>query len=716
MSGKRQLAESCNASNYANTENDTMQTESLAQNTTSKQNGQRRSLPVEKKFIPMISRIEPNNLRVILHRKANTQFGWRMWKNEKNIYFVDLLSIPDYERKSYGFPDLEKIPALLAELQLEAKAKENQKFENELIYSIDQISYEMKIAMLDFQKYFNLINDKYQLPKDKIKDFAQKCAVWEWINKTYTRTANSGVIYYNAYSRLFPGHLKERNSFDHFKSACKNDVFGTVIDKRALTKAPKRITTFQYTFLQQLYIQPNKITPPEAYRKLTAACTEISEKPYSLASVKNYYREFEKNAELFALRYGAAAAQKQLPYASLAPASHRNTQWQMDGWNLPFYVAYGDTTTRFVLYMVRDNHSRKIIGWSLGATENTTVILDAMENAMRTTGVFPAELVSDKHSFHKTLIATRLKAETEKMGAVWTITINAQRNQLAERYNQYLDTICKDYEGYTGKNMTAKGKDARPSQEHQTRMYKPANWKTEEEIKAIAIYVVTEFNRTKLDLLDGLSPNEKFEASEEPKCFKISENDRIELLRPATAYKVTRGQITIKVGLKKHEFLLPAALIDRFNNRELLVVYEDLNQAIYLSDPKTGEQLGSIKPKQRIHGAIADQTEADKRLINQMTGKTNGVTVKARKTAQQRIVESYKDNPEVMQLIDAYTVPKDIRKMANEDFELKRALRDENVKIDMVPLRDFEPAHVPEPVTTRKSPFAPKNLKIEALY
>src|ERR1035438_4501119 len=188
------------------------------------------------------------------------------------------------------------------------------------------------------------------------------------------------------------------------------------------------------------------------------------------------------------------------------------------------------------------------------------MILEGLEDALRNTGVFPGELCQDKHSFTKTAIAARLRTETEKMGAVWTITINAQRNAIAERYGQYLDAICKEFTGYLGKNVTATGKDSRPAQEVLTEYARTANFKTLEEIKTIAAYVVTTFNNTALPVLDNLSPAAKYDLSEDKKCFKITESERLGLLRPVTAYKVTRGQIDIKVGMKIHMYQLPAEL------------------------------------------------------------------------------------------------------------------------------------------------------------
>jgi len=618
---------------------------------------------------------------------------------------VDYHTLPPTVTTPYRLPDPERLLAQVAQFKSDdAQNKLNTQTASNA--DVDSLYHDLCAAKLNFHSYHNNIAEKYTVGKEQCKLVAQRWAVWQRLTDIWDGHSDSNL--HKAYELVFPGHLTAINSFRNYKKAIDlKGLEAKIIDGRLIAKGTKRITSFQYAMLQSLYIQPQKITAPAAHKKLVTACEGLSEKPYSLASVKNYFREFERNMELYTARYGAGAAQKLMPHATLLAAQHRNTQWQIDGWTMPFW---GAGFQRYVLHMVRDNHSRKVLGYSIAESENTTLILAGLEDAMSVTGCFPGELVSDKHSFHQTKIATRLKAETEKMGAVWTVTINAQRNQLAERYGQYLDALCKDFPGYLGKNMTATSKDARPSPEAMAQLAKTANFKTFDEIRAIAAYCVKEFNKTPLEVLNGQSPNEAYEASADVNCFKLTEADRINLLRPATAYKVIRGQITIKVGMKKHEFQLSAHLISRYNNRELLVVYEDLEQGIYVSDPKSGEELGCIHPKPKIHGAIFDQTDQDRQLLNKLTGRSNGVTVPARKAAHAKIAEALKDNPEAIELINHFSLPKDIRQLAAQDLELKRAMADSGINVNNLPIRTNKAAvlEMPAPAAqkTKAAPFS----------
>ena len=275
--------------------------------------------------------------------------------------------------------------------------------------------------------------------------------------------------------------------------------------------------------------------------------------------------------------------------------------------------------------------------------------------------------------------------------------------------NLYCLVIIYSYRN-TRSISVSTSKDARPSPEALTGYAKTANFKTPEEIKIIADYIVKEFNKKPLELLEGLSPNQQYAASEDKKCFVISENERLALVRPLSYYKVVRGQITIKVGMKKHEFQLPAALITRYNNRQVAAIWEDLTQGIYISDIESGEELGCILPKHKIHGAIPDQTEDDRKWLNRLTGRVNGVTTTARKNAQERIADALKANPEAMELLERHSLPKEIREIAQRDIELRRVMTDQGRNIDLLPIREQKAAAVivpaPKQGTGKGSPFA----------
>lgn len=614
---------------------------------------------------------------------------------------IDVYSIPD--RGRYITCDDDLLLQLVA--QERERDMERKWTGNENTQQIAALMGLMQSARCNYHHHYNHIKEQYPtIAHNKTREFAERAAVWEWILNTYP-TGKKGIreIYFTAYGSIFPDHLKSVGAFDNYRVECtKTGLYGKCVDGRTVAEATKpRISDETKLFIRSLYILPRKLKAKDVHKELEARCGKNGIEYCSLGTVKNYFREFKKNAGDYLLRNGATAAQKIAPYATLIPAQAKNTQWPIDGLVMGFL---GPNYQRYTAVIVRDNHSRKIVGYAMGPRENTAVILEAIRNAMEHTGCIAGEIVSDKHSFHKTEIARDLRAATEKMGVVWTVTVNAQRNSVAERYHQYLNDICSEFEGYLGKGIKSKRESSHISDEERERLGKPANWKTEEEIRAILVYAVDKFNNTPLNALGNRTPNEVYEASEDGKCFKLTAQEQLALVRPVKTYLVRRGQITIYVGKTKHEFQLSADLYDRYNNRELLVVYEDLEQGIYITDPKTGEELGDVRPKRKIHGAVHDQTEADKRYLQQLTGRKNGITVKARKRAQAMIVEGLKQNPEAVELINAAILPKDIRQEAMQNMALKLA----GINPNLMPIRtaNVQRVEVPVPDWKSKAPFA----------
>ena len=80
-------------------------------------------------------------------------------------------------------------------------------------------------------------------------------------------------------------------------------------------------------------------------------------------------------------------------------AQNANSQRQIDGWRLPFYMKGFETLT---LFWVIDSYSKRVLGSFIDSSENTETILKGLASAVKETGVLPFEIVSDNHSFNQT--------------------------------------------------------------------------------------------------------------------------------------------------------------------------------------------------------------------------------------------------------------------------------------------------------------------------
>jgi transposase InsO family protein len=513
------------------------------------------------------------------------------------------------------------------------------------------------------------------LPCKKITEFSKLHAAFQELLNT-EETYGWLKAAFKAFSKHFHKKFTSYNSFANaITNARQNGIESVVIDKRLFKDEVRIYDPKIYYWLHHCTSSPKKLTCIEIHSHIIEACKEagIDKVPGFEWVKKHRARVLKTNNEIYSSRYGQTEAfNKNDPYAKIIHALNANSVWQIDGWVLPF-VAEG--YVKFILFVIRDSYSKKIVGYSFGRSENTNLILDALNDAVRNTDYLPYEIVSDNSSFNKTKEAEHLKDQLNQFGVKWTVSQNPRYKSIAERYFRHLgEKHCKQYPGYIGQGIKTRDINGRPAQELLDQYQKAGYWRTPDEIKLIGIAAIDDFNKT-INHKIGKSPNQLYSESEMPHAFKVSLFDRIRIFTKCTKCKVQRGQINITRAGILHEFQLNADLMHKYNGQEVLVRYENLSEGIYLYDLKTDTTIGEVKPKQSIHGALADQTEADKEKLLKNKGRLKGYKTKARKDNEKAV------NPEAYEIINRITTPKDVLKQIEQDYNLRN--RAEELGIDL---------------------------------
>lgn len=583
------------------------------------------------------------------------------------------------------FDSIPETKKLLLPSKMDLIAEYNLQFNEQLVeHHFSNIQYAHTKGHIRFIDTFKL---KYPgIERKKINAAAKLYAVWLYILE---RAGRDTLALYSAFNKIYPGKYCSYNSFANAKSkASKEGAEVMAVDQRWFTTPQniKKVTIVNQYWATSLISIGKKYSNRIVWKKLCELCIQSNETPPSLAWVHKYRKDIlKRNYSVFESRNGKDLANAmQQTFATMRHALYANDQWQMDGWTLPFWV---NGYKRYVIVLVRDAHSKKIIGSSVGESENTSVILAALRKAIINTGCLPFEILTDNHSFNKTKEAEFFKAGIEAIGTTYTITHSPTHKSIIERYNRHLDTLCKEYYGYVGQGIKSKNIDARPKQELLDLYGKYSI--TEDEVKLIGINIVEDFNN---DILpkEGKTPNQLFEESEKPNCFTLTVFDRIKILTAKTECKILRGQITIKRGIEKHEFQLPSSLHEKYNNRTVIVRYEELKDGVYLYDTDTDEAIVELQPKAIIHGAKANQTKKDIELLNKNKGRLNGIKSKSKKKNEQLTIEALQQNPEAYELLNKITTPKSVLKSLEEKSHIKRIAIDEGIRIDNLEISDRE--------------------------
>jgi len=378
-------------------------------------------------------------------------------------------------------------------------------------------------------------------------------------------------------------------------------------------------------------------------------------------------------------------------YAKIIPAKNAGTQFQMDGWELPFWCrkpgnnGKEDIFFKYVLFVVMDAHSRKIVGFDVAESENTTSILTALEMAVKENGILPRELVADNHSWNRTKEAANLRAATEEMGMKWTVDSNPRRKGIVERSFGILGKKhFKKCYGYLGQGVKSKTPNGITQQELRDKYAKIDNMLLYSQLLATVCVVIQEYNNKARNVLEGKSPNEAYAISEQPHSIPVDDSTRLRLFIPESEHKISNGQITITRGMHGYEYQLPAKISNDYNGKTVRVRRSNFER-IYLYDLDTGSFICDVPVKSEICGAFADQTETDIENLNKQSGRKRGINRKRENKKESIFTAGNITDPSVIEYLNVLSTPKDILKQANQNADIRAYFQEKGINPNSIP-------------------------------
>jgi len=558
-------------------------------------------------------------------------------------------------------------------------------------------------------------------------EFAIRASAFEEvirIDDTIRSRSKDHSALFHAFNRIFPdkGYAHMSRFCMAMEKAKTEGILSVAVDTRALRKYEPRYKEDYQGLALALLSDPRAFDVTDCYDMFVEGCQYMKvDKIPSWDWFRLFWRK-NKNI-ILPERSGKTANDKEAAnYAKIIPALYTGDQWQMDGWDIPVYCKKRNEKggweyfVKYVLFVVMDTHSRKIIGFDVAESENTETILTSLDMAVRNTKTLPKELVADNHSWNKTKEAANLKEITEKLGMIWTIDSNPRRKAILERSFRTLgDKHFKHYYGYLGQGIKSKIKNGITQQELKDEYSKPENMLTFDQVCALAGAVVFEYNeKVKKSLKE--SPNDRFSKSEQPNSIQVDDFTRLQMFIRVSEHKVSHGQIVIKRGMHTYEYQLPAKYSVEYNGKTVGVRYPDFD-TIYLYDAKTDQPICSVSRKLEIHGAIANQTESDTEKLFRNSGRMKGINSQKSKKKESIYSEGNTINPNFMESANAMKIPKDVLKQVKHNNDLRAFLTDKNVNPEAI--SDFPKVKsvyidVPEK-KEEKSPFWVENNEIRTI-
>lgn len=618
--------------------------------------------------------ISENTIKSIWHRNVGDI------KYVNSFSFINYDNIPDFTSNN-----------LPSKLQIVAECHISQTNQQVATY-IDKIKF---LVTKGCVKYRNEYKEQYKISHENALKAAQLKAFWQWVVDECIRDTSN---LFEAFNKVMPGKYKSYAVFNNVKSRAVNEgVENAAFDKRWI-EAPKNVkhtnpcTIFWIAAIGSI---GKKYTAPDVLKKITPACVQDGIKPPSIRAVQYIMSNLKTNAHYYQSRYGSSkTTASKMPYSSMQHALYALDQLQTDGWNVPFYIigSNGKAYRTPVIYLLRDAYSKKIVGYAIGETENTLLIMEALKATINNTAMLPFEFLMDKHSFTKTKEFEHVEKEIKAIGGRIEVSMEATRKAITERYFQDFEPLCKEYHGYNGQGIRSVNKDARPSQEYfDKHVNKASEQLTLDEVKLMFIKMVDVLNNT-VHKGQTKTPNQLFDESEKPNAFPLTLSDRIKILSPSMQWKVTRGQIDIVRSGFKHEFQVSTDTYNQYNDKTVTVRYEDLKDCIYLFDASTDAFIETALPKRKIHGAIANQTDKDIKLFHQQKGRIESIKAKSKKQFNEINKEAISSNPKAVESLSNLLTSKEVLQDIKQDAQLKMTAIDLGIDLDntSIPARQNE--------------------------
>jgi transposase InsO family protein len=577
---------------------------------------------------------------------------------------------------------------------------------------------------VDYRKYYLAYGN------DKARAYAKQHAVWVKLAKLWEK--HSAKVLFAAYKELEPGAYSSAGSFGNAlrtanKAAAANEL-AKFVPHGNYNNTNAKTTLAEHEALVRLLVSTGKgFEAPFICEKVNWMCEEMNiAKKIKVSWVKKLLAQPDVMFATDGYRFGLDKARKELPYLVLESALFANDQWQLDGWHVPFVhaeqvVKEGRTVkklARLVVFVVRDAHSRKVLGYAFGDTENTALILKALRQAVKYTGKMPAELVVDNHSFNQTAEVAYLKQGLKDLGTTWTVTMNPQYKAIVERYfNLFDERFCKPEQGWIGGSPLSLKANARPKVEVRDELKKTLYTRGRNEVIALVTRLLETANDAPTTTRQPLSPNERYKASEQPNARPVEATEFVNLFWKTTNYTVRRGGITLEKEGQRHYFALPTgALQEQLYKQKVIVRYDDDYERIYLFDAETETYICDIDRAKPAHGAKVNQKGEDMSAYAKH-GHLLQDTEQTRRQSNERVRDKLEPYGEVpYELVNQITTSKTAYQNADTEYRIGQVLEDHDVNEDLlVPVPVLDPLKgTVFSQTARKAAHTPKKGALQA--
>lgn len=335
-------------------------------------------------------------------------------------------------------------------------------------------------------------------------------------------------------------------------------------------------------------------------------------------------------------RYGAKGgkfARYVKSSVSIALPLYAGDCWQVDGTrvNMIPHVTLNDEgkkVERYLYYVIiKDVYSGAILGHGYTYSENHAVVIDALREAVDSTGHLPYELVCDKFPGHNTKEWQYLEGELERLGVRVTRAYKAEGKAQIERgFRVIQDVFMSESIFYYGEGIRSSRKSSHRSNEYLQavkKMRKKIGWDFDRACEEMDM-VIDRYNNTKLSNYSkrniDKSPRELHNESDKSNVLRL-EKARLMWLFAIRKELTLGGAGLLRTAIAGNEYsyrMNNYKAIEQHDKVLLLCDYRNMDTAMVFDFEgnllEAVQEIGEV----RIHGpnAHTEKLNRERKRIN----------------------------------------------------------------------------------------------------
>lgn len=444
----------------------------------------------------------------------------------------------------------------------------------------------------------------------------------------------------NCLTKLFDAYKEVRfkhnlvlsvNSYSSFHAKikrCKEEAIEDVLPHALLGQKSNNLVfneVWQKKALH-LYAKSNNPSKMMVYNQLNDERISMSLKKISYSTIRDFLSRPIINNQSVLKRYGVEYFNNTInPYISRYN-NYLSSVWEMDGSKLPFLVKIPNTdkVVRMSFVIIIDVYSNRIIGFSLGFTENADLVLEALLMAFSKTGQIPSMFIHDKGTAFTSSKLSTIKEYTYSLGSKWKTckAMNPKEKGKVERTIGTLkSSFFKQFDSYLGEGIKSKREHAHPSKEKLKETWKKENLNNVKDIYKILSKSVLKFNST-IPFNKKQSPNEMFKEGLKQKVkryININEEHIALMFYNKTTIKIKQSTIQFDFENKTFKYVIPERYRLSLNGTRVIIYYnpKDTSSAYIFNANPTQKFICKVQEDYKVSVLKSDWSQKEKEFIKQ---------------------------------------------------------------------------------------------------